>query len=127
MANYYDMNGCKVRFSIADYASDPMVMAITATAENDEFDLVLSVNIGSSIGNGTLIPRNCAFIDTNNNPTAEDFLRRIGAKQYERFGEPVYGYSGFCRYPLYEFPMTFSGKWMRTATKSTARATAEHS
>lgn len=35
MANYYDMNGCKVRFSIADYASDPMVMAITATAEDD--------------------------------------------------------------------------------------------
>ena len=104
MANYYDMNGCKVRFSIADYASDPMVMAITATAEDDEFDLVLSVNIGSSIGNGTLIPRNCAFIDTNNNPTAENFLRSIGAKQYERFGEPVYGYSGFCRYPLYEFP-----------------------
>ena len=70
MANYYDMNGCKVRFSIADYASAPMVMAISATAEDDEFDLVLSVNIGSSIGNGTLIPRNCAFIDTNNNPTA---------------------------------------------------------
>ena len=58
----------------------------------------------SSIGNGTLLPRNCAFIDTNNNPTAEEFLRSIGARQYERFGEPVYGYSGFCRYPLYEFP-----------------------
>ena len=79
-------------------------MAITATAEDDEFDLVLSVNIGCSIGNGTLLPRNCAFIDTNNNPTAEEFLRSIGARQYERFGEPVYGYSGFCRYPLYEFP-----------------------
>ena len=85
----YNMNGFRVRFRIADYASAPMVMAITATAEDDEFDMVLSVNIGNSIGNGTLIPRNCAFIDTNNNPTAEDFLRSIGAKQYERFGEPV--------------------------------------
>ena len=56
----YNMNGFRVRFRIADYASDPMVMAITATAEDDEFDVVLSVNIGSSIGNGTLIPRNCA-------------------------------------------------------------------
>lgn len=104
IAILYYMNGIKVRISIADYASDPMVMAVYAIAEDDEFDAVLSVNIGSSIGNGTLIPRNCAFIDTNNNPTAEDFLRSIGAKQYERFGEPVYGYSGFCCYPLYEFP-----------------------
>ena len=42
----YNMNGFRVRFRIADYASNPMVMAITATAEDDEFDVVLSVNIG---------------------------------------------------------------------------------
>ena len=120
MANYYDMNGCKVRFSIADYASDPMVMAITATAEDDEFDVMLSVNIGSSIGNGTLIPRNCAFIDTNNNPTAEDFLRSIGAKQYERFGEPVCGYSGFCRYPLYEFSDGYGGAFLMVQRRMNA-------
>lgn len=49
MENYYDMNGFRVHFRIADYASDPMVMAITATAEDDEFDAVLTVNIGSRI------------------------------------------------------------------------------
>ena len=36
MENYYDMNGFRVHFRIADYASDPMVMAITAAAEDDE-------------------------------------------------------------------------------------------
>ena len=49
MENYYDMNGFRVHFRIADYASNPMVMAITAEAEDDEFDMVLTVNIGSSI------------------------------------------------------------------------------
>ncbi|HRU98626.1 MAG TPA: DUF4313 domain-containing protein [Ruminococcus sp.] len=104
MAKFYDMNGYKVYMKVADYLSDPMVLAVIATAEDDEFEVTLSVNIGNSIGNNSLMPPNCAFIDTNNNPGAEEFLQSIGAKPYERFGSPVFGYSGFCRYPLYEFP-----------------------
>lgn len=124
----YNMNGFRVRFRIADYTSAPMVMAITATAEADEFDSVLTVNIGSSIGNGTLIPRNCAFIDINNNPAAEAFLQSIGAKHSTNVSE--------CRSSdtadsadthFTNLRMTFSEKWMRMATKSTARATAKPS
>ena len=104
MKKEFDFYGFKAHFTIADYQSEPMAMALLVNDEDDNEIGRLTVNIGSSIGNGTLIPRNCAFIDTNNNPGIEAFLEGIGAKQYERFGEPVYGYSGFCRYPLYEFP-----------------------
>lgn len=45
-----------------------------------------------------------AFVDTNNCPWAEEFIRENG------LGAPmgVYGHSGWCTYPLYHF---FVGKF----------------
>ena len=45
-----------------------------------------------------ILGQNKAFIDTNNCPWAEDFLKENG------LGEPTgrYGTSGYCRYPLYD-------------------------
>ncbi len=41
---------------------------------------------------------NCVFLDTNNLPNAEAFVRKIG------IGKPTgkYGHSGYCSYPEYE-------------------------
>lgn len=43
-----------------------------------------------------------AFVDTNNNPWAEKFIKD------NKLGEPVgiYGHSGFCSYPLYRFDLS---------------------
>lgn len=45
------------------------------------------------------VPEGYAFIDTNNIPNAEQFI-----KEYS-LGKPTgwYGHSGFCTYPLYRF------------------------
>lgn len=45
------------------------------------------------------LPPNLAFVDTNNVKEAEDFIKEYG------LGTPtgMYGKSGFCSYPLYEF------------------------
>lgn len=43
-----------------------------------------------------------AFVDTNNNPWAEEFIKN------NKLGEPIgrYGHSGFCSYPLYRFDLS---------------------
>lgn len=99
----YELNGTKVYFEIGDYYHNPMVMAITAYCEDGEEYSRLSINLGSSTGNNSLIHSNCTFIDTNNVPNVEEFLKSIGAKPCSRFGESIVAYSGFCSYPLYEF------------------------
>ena len=45
------------------------------------------------------LPENKAFIDINNCPWAEEFIRE------NKLGKPTgeIGYSGFCEYPMYEF------------------------
>lgn len=106
---YYNYNDTEVYFKISSYQSDPMVMAIQSYTKDDhEPYSTLSVNLGSYVGNdlysGSFIRNNCTFIDTNNNPGAEEFLESIGAKPYVKFGQPVTARSGFCEYPLYEFP-----------------------
>lgn len=42
---------------------------------------------------------NLAYVDTNNCPWGEKFIKENG------LGEPTgkYGYSGYCSYPLYKF------------------------
>ena len=44
---------------------------------------------------------NKAYVDTNNMPSAEDFIKDNG------LGKPLHkqGYSGYCSYPLYEFDL----------------------
>ena len=40
-----------------------------------------------------------AFVDTNNCPWAEEFIQENGLGEFTG----IYGNSGFCTYPLYEF------------------------
>ena len=46
-------------------------------------------------------PKDCAVLDTNNFREGEEFVRK------NRLGTftGVYGYSGYCSYPLYKFDM----------------------
>lgn len=103
----YDIGGEKFSFGISEYASDPMVMGISMYDADEEPYSTLSVNFGSFLGDpytGSFIRDNCTFIDTNNNPDAEHFLKEMGAKPYTKWGSEVKMQSGFCEYPLYEFP-----------------------
>jgi hypothetical protein len=51
------------------------------------------------------LPEDYAFVDTNNCPWAEEFIRKY------KLGEPTgqYGHSGYCDYPLYIFDPTKLG------------------
>ena len=80
-----------------------MAVYLTDAVEKDPVT-TLTVNLGNDIGNGSFMQPFCAFIDMNNNPGAEAFLKENNlAKPYTRFGSPVMGYSGYCEYPLYQF------------------------
>lgn len=45
------------------------------------------------------LEKDYAFVDTNNMPDAEEFIKKY------KLGKPtgLYGYSGYCKYPLYQF------------------------
>lgn len=62
------------------------------TDEGEDF-ATLTVNLQVSL------PGNCALIDTNNNPWAEEFLKKN--KIAKPTGRCVS--SGFCTFPVYEF------------------------
>ena len=64
--------------------------------------LLITVNLVSSpYGDVKYQDESHAYIDTNNCPWAEEFLQENGiAKPDPR---DIYGMSGFCAYPLYEF------------------------
>lgn len=70
-------------------------LAVVAYLENGEEWDVITVNLGP-------VPEGMAYIDTNNNPWAEKFLKK------HKIAKPtgVVGHSGFCTYPLYMFDMT---------------------
>ena len=48
-----------------------------------------------------LVEENKAYVDTNNCPWAEDFIEKNGLGKF--LG--IYGNSGYCTYPLYEFDL----------------------
>lgn len=52
----------------------------------------LTVNLGE------ILPEDEAYIDTNNNPWAEDFLKEYNLGEYMNRD----GKSGYCTYPLYK-------------------------
>lgn len=74
-------------------------LAIILTCHNDEYDFDepfadLTVNLSGDIANDTY-----QFVDTNNCPWAEEFIEE------NNLGTPtgLYGGSGYCSYPLYQF------------------------
>lgn len=65
---------------------------------------MMTVYLGEEIGNGTLMPMYCAYLDVNNVPDIARRLEKAGiAEPYTRFGATVAAESGFCTYPLYRF------------------------
>lgn len=53
------------------------------------------------------VESNYCYIDTNNNLYAEEFIQQnhLGEPVRNRIGQPIYGTSGFCKYPLYKMDM----------------------
>ncbi len=100
--DYYE----HLTFKIGSYSREPMVMAISMYDEGERCGEITK-NFGNYMGDpftGAFVRKNCAFIDANNYPDIEEYVESLGAKPYKRFGCPVSITSGFCTYPLYEFP-----------------------
>lgn len=68
-------------------------LAIALTCDTGEPYGVLTVNLGEKL------PADMAYVDTNNMPSAEKFIRENNLGEFT--GEVEY--SGFCEYPLYKF------------------------
>ena len=84
--------------------TNPETLAILLKCAESPWEnfAVITVNLVSSpYGDVKYQDESHAFIDTNNCPWAEEFLQENGiAKPDPR---NIYGMSGFCTYPLYEF------------------------
>lgn len=63
---------------------------------------VVTVNlVNSPYGDGKYQDETHAYIDTNNCPWAPEFLEKTGLAKPD--SRDIYGMSGYCTYPLYEF------------------------
>ena len=84
--------------------TNPETLAILLKCAESPWEnfAVITVNLVSSpYGDVKYQDESHAYIDTNNCPWAEEFLQENGiAKPDPR---DIYGMSGFCAYPLYEF------------------------
>ena len=88
---------------VTKYTNPETLAILLRCAESPWEDFaVITVNLVSSpYGDVQYQDESHAYIDTNNCPWAEEFLQENGiAKPDPR---DIYGMSGFCAYPLYEF------------------------
>lgn len=101
----FNYDGKDYELSVVSYQTDPAVMGIVLSDSVDHEPYgTISVNLGSDIGNGSIMQLNSTFLDVNNVPGIEEAVVEQGlAKPYTRFGSPVRAQSGFVQYPLYEF------------------------
>ncbi len=87
LGDVYKVNACKTKY-LADNS-----LAVVLTRRKETF-ADITVNLGVKPTDD-----NCAFVDTNNNKWAEDFLKTNNiAVPTGRFAS-----SGFCMYPEYSF------------------------
>ena len=95
--------GTPVKVIVTKY-TNPETLAILLTCAESPWEdfAVITVNLVSSpYGDVQYQDESHAYIDTNNCPWAEEFLQENGiAKPDPR---DIYGMSGYCAYPLYEF------------------------
>lgn len=92
-----------VKVIVTKYTNPETLAILLKCAESPWEDFaVITVNLVSSpYGDVKYQDESHAYIDTNNCPWAEEFLQENGiAKPDPR---DIYGMSGFCTYPLYEF------------------------
>lgn len=82
----------KVFLDTAKYQTNGNLAIEMWTAVEPFARLTVNLNYGK-------LPENKAFVDINNCPWAEEFIRE------NKLGKPTgeIGYSGFCEYPMYEF------------------------
>ena len=95
---YYDIELYGEKFKACVYAAeyiDNGSLAVAMDLEDGEPFAVITANLENS---GKL-PANQAYLDTNNDPWAVDFLEK------HNLAHPtgLYGQSGYVTYPLYEF------------------------
>ena len=86
----------KIKLQISSYEYGNF--ALCATCWDEEYKFwepygTFTVNLGETL------PDDCAYVDTNNHPGVEDWLKDNG------LAEPLAKkrQSGFCMYPLYKF------------------------
>lgn len=85
----------KVRPARAVYPANGTLAVVLLDEDDDEF-CVLTVNLKESV---LLKDKVRAFVDTNNCPWAEEFLKENDLA----VSDGRYASSGFCTYPLYIF------------------------
>ena len=95
--------GTPVKVIVTKY-TNPETLAILLTCAESPWEnfAVITVNlVNSPYGDVKYQDESHAYINTNSCPWAEDFLQENGiAKPDPR---DIYGMSGYCTYPLYEF------------------------
>ena len=92
-----------VRVIVTKYTNPETLAILLKCAESPWEDFaVITVNlVNSPYGDVKYQDESHAYINTNSCPWAEDFLQENGiAKPDPR---DIYGMSGYCTYPLYEF------------------------
>ena len=92
-----------VRVIVTKYNNPETLAILLKCAESPWEDFaVITVNlVNSPYGDRQYQDESHAYINTNSCPWAEDFLQENGiAKPDPR---DIYGMSGYCTYPLYEF------------------------
>lgn len=85
----------EVEMEKAKYMNGNLAIRLTCH-DNDGFCETygnLTVNLGDKL------PEGYAYVDTNNMPTAEEFIERYGLGEHAG----KFRMSGFCCYPLYKF------------------------
>ena len=98
--DYEKLYFTKGNVEVLNYQITPVCMALF----NQNEGACATVNLGTYCGNNTIMPKNCAFIDTNNNPGLDKYIKERGyGEPYTRFGGEVTAQSGFCTYPLFQF------------------------
>lgn len=104
--DYFDKE-YKVYPVIRKYKNNKRLAILLVLTEDEWFcDLTVNINNDQSCKNN----RTLAFVDINNNPWAEKFIKD------NKLGEPTgfYGLSGYCIYPEYKFDLKKLNKWSKT-------------
>ena len=96
----YDGEMYDVSLYVGEYRNNGRLAIILIDGEGEDF-ADLTVNLSDE-----RCPEGCAFLDTNNLPSAEDFVERNGLGEFTGY----WGHSGFCSYPMYRFDTERIGK-----------------
>ena len=97
-------DGQQLDLRVNSYANSELLLALQSVDEDGFPYATLTVNLGTHFPDGSIMPKDCAFVDENNSPGIGRALEESGfATPYLRGGKPVWAASGYCMYPLYEF------------------------